>query len=310
MTDANRSLADQRAGGRRGASIGEGSARLKRDHRLAKLKRIMIAVALIVLGAMAAGLVVGGLGFEGLFLTVLAMIVAVGTLAVFPRITVPTRENLARGDLRQTVARTELWLESQRRALPAPAATLVDRMGVQLDGLGEQLGQLNEQGQPAGEIRRLVAEHLPEVISSYRAIPAFLRSESRAGGTPDAQLTEALGQISGEIDRVTRQLAEGALDNLAVRSRFLDYRYGAGENVSALPHAGAGDVSAADASLPYARVPSSLKPARLPAPGLPPPSLSPPTLPQAGVSLGDPRAKTPAPRTSARPPGSPTTKET
>jgi hypothetical protein len=38
-----------------------------------------------------------------------------------------------------------------------------------------------------------------------------------------------LGKISKEIDSVTRQLASGPLDDLAIRTRYLDYRYGAGE---------------------------------------------------------------------------------
>jgi hypothetical protein len=54
-----------------------------------------------------------------------------------------------------------------------------------------------------------------------------LRGEQRADGrTPDQQLAEGLGKISGEIDQITRQLASGDLDNLAVRGRFLEYKYG------------------------------------------------------------------------------------
>ena len=36
------------------------------------------------------------------------------------------------------------------------------------------------------------------------------------------------GKISKEIDEITRQLAAGDLDALAVRGRYLDYRYGDG----------------------------------------------------------------------------------
>ena len=48
----------------------------------------------------------------------------------------------------------------------------------------------------------------------------------RAGSSPDKQLVESLGKISAEIDSVTRQLAEGSLDDLAIRTRYLDYKYG------------------------------------------------------------------------------------
>ncbi len=79
----------------------------------------------------------------------------------------------------------------------------------------------------AVETRKLVGETLPGMVEAYRKIPAHLRREERAGGTPDQQLVDSLGKISGEIDRVTRQLADGALDDLAIRTRYLDYRYGA-----------------------------------------------------------------------------------
>ena len=38
-----------------------------------------------------------------------------------------------------------------------------------------------------------------------------------------------MSKISKEIDSVTRQLAEGSLDDLAIRHRYLDYKYGEGE---------------------------------------------------------------------------------
>jgi hypothetical protein len=140
---------------------------------------------------------------------------------------VPKRSDLMKGaDVQTLVGRTELWLEHQRPALPPPAADMVGKIGVQLDALGLQLEGLDQQHPTAVEIRRLVGEHLPEMVDSYRRIPAHLRSEKRAGATPDEQLTDSLGKISHEIDSVTRQLAEGSLDNLAIKNRYLEYRYG------------------------------------------------------------------------------------
>jgi hypothetical protein len=140
---------------------------------------------------------------------------------------VPRRSDLNRGDVRQLVGRTELWLEHQRPALPPPAVTLVDKIGVQLDALGLQLEHVDQNHPATAEVRKLVGEHLPEMVDSYNKIPAHLRNQERSGSSPDEQLTESLGKISEEIDSVTRQLAEGSLDDLAIRTRFLDYRYGA-----------------------------------------------------------------------------------
>lgn len=225
MAAAGNSLQVQRDGGRR-KSIGKGSAEIKSQHWLRKVKRIVLAIGAIVITAMIAGLIVDGIGFIGVMLTFLAIIAATVGLAAFPRIKVPRRADLTKGDAAQLVGRTELWLEAQRPALPPPAVTLVDQIGMQLDALGLQL-QSVDQGHPAArEVRTLVGEHLPEMIDSYRRVPANLRGEKRAGATPDEQLTQGLSNISKEIDSVTRQLADGALDDLAIKNRYLDYKYG------------------------------------------------------------------------------------
>ena len=225
MAAAKRSLAEQRAGGRR-RSIGRGSAELKTRHYRGKLTRVVAAIVGIVVAAMVAGSIIGGIGIEGLFYAVLAAVAVAVVLARYPRMKVPAQAQLNQGDVRTMVGRTELWLESQRPALPAPAVQLVDQIGVQLDALGLQLEGVAEQ--PATvEVRKLIGEHLPEMISTYRRIPSHLRDELRPDGrSPAEQLSDGLGKISTEIDQITRQLAAGDLDKLAVRGRFLEYKYG------------------------------------------------------------------------------------
>ncbi|WP_374408384.1 hypothetical protein [Pelagerythrobacter sp.] len=229
LSGARRSLADNRAGGyHRRASIGREAAALKTRHLMGKLKRVVLAVGAVVVAAAVAGMIVDGIGFVGVMLTLLAIVVAIGVFTAFPKIKVPQRAELNTGDARQMVGRTELWLEHQRPALPPPAARIVDDLGVQLDALGLQLETVDQAHPAVREVRQLVGEHLPEMIDSYRKVPAHLRGERRAGASPDEQITEGLGRISREIDSVTRQLADGALDDLAVRHRYLDYRYGEG----------------------------------------------------------------------------------
>jgi hypothetical protein len=147
----------------------------------------------------------------------------------FPNVKVPKRAELSLGNPQQMVARTELWLEAQRPALPPPAQAIVDQLGVQLDALGLQLKGLGDNEPAMAEVRELVGEYIPETIDNYRKIPAHLRTEEHAGKTADQRLTESLTKLSGEVDRVTRRLAEGALDDLAIKSRYLEYRYGGAE---------------------------------------------------------------------------------
>ncbi len=230
LQDARLVRDDNRSGGRhrRTRSIGKRSSEIKNRHYIRKIIRVLMAVGAILVGAIAAGMIIGGIGFGGIMLTILAIIAAIIAFSVFPRMKAPQRADLNKGDVRQMVGRTELWLEHQRPALPPPAARIVDDLGVQLDALGLQLEAVDQNHPQVREIRKVVGEVLPETIDSYRHIPAKLRHEERGGLTPDQQITQSLGKISGEIDSITRQLAEGSLDDLAIKHRYLDYRYGDG----------------------------------------------------------------------------------
>ena len=239
IQDGRALVRDNRDGGRhrrvRAQPIGRGSAELRRKNLMTRIKLIGGSLLVIVLGAMVAGIALDGIGFTGIMVAFLAVVAATFLFSNFPRVKIPKRSDLNTGDVRHMVARTELWLEHQRPALPPPAVTLVDQIGVQLDALGLQLEHVEPLHPAAVETRKLVGETLPGMIDAYRKIPAHLRREERAGGTPDGQLVESLGKISKEIDSVTRQLADGALDDLAIRTRYLDYRYGAEGEPEALP---------------------------------------------------------------------------
>ena len=238
LRQASQSLATQRAGGfhRRVSRkpIGRGSAELKAKHLAAKLVQLTVGIVGVLVVAGVAGAILQGIGFWGVMLTALAILAVFGVV-MRRKIKVPRIDDLNTGDVRHMVSRTELWLEHQRPALPPPAITLVDQIGVQLDALGLQLEHVEPLHPAAVETRKLVGETLPGMIEAYRKIPAHLRGEQRAGGTPDDQLVESLGKISNEIDSVTRQLADGALDDLAIKTRYLDYRYGAEGEPAALP---------------------------------------------------------------------------
>jgi hypothetical protein len=234
LREAKTSLAVQREGGThrpapRGQSIGKGSAELKLKSLLTKVRNIALAIFAIWLGAGIAGAFVNGIGFWGVMAVIVASAIAVAVFSSFPNVKVPKRAELSLGNPQQMVARTELWLEAQRPALPPPAQAIVDQLGVQLDALGLQLKGLGDNEPAMAEVRELVGEYIPETIDNYRKIPAHLRTEEHAGKTADQRLTESLTKLSGEVDRVTRRLAEGALDDLAIKSRYLEYRYGGAE---------------------------------------------------------------------------------
>jgi hypothetical protein len=109
--------------------------------------------------------------------------------------------------------------------LPAPAISIVQDIGVRLDQLAPQLQTLNENDPAAREVRKLVGEHLPELINGYKNIPDSLRRQDNAGKTPEQQLIDGLQRIDREIETMTGQIARGELDKLATRERFLEIRY-------------------------------------------------------------------------------------
>lgn len=236
--DTDRAIAEGRAlvrdnqtGGRHrmADSIGQGSKSKKRKNWIKRAKYLAGAVLTILVTASVAGLVLDGIGFTGVMMTALAVMAASYVFTRYPKVKTPKRADLNKGDANEMVARTELWLEAQRPALPAPAVTLVDQLGVQLDSLGAQLQTIDPAHPSVNEVRELVGEYIPETIDNYRKIPEHLRGEQHAGKTADDRLTDSLTKISGEMDRVTRRLAEGALDDLAIKDRYLEYRYGGDE---------------------------------------------------------------------------------
>lgn len=234
LAAAKRSLITQQQGGthRPGPPNWAGSSAARRKNWLNRAKYFVGAVLAILVTASVAGVILNGIGFPGVMMVALAVMAAAFVFGNFPKVKVPKRPELGKGNPKQMVARTELWLEAQRSALPAPAVAVVDQLGLQLDALGVQLESMDEAHPAMAEVRELVGEYIPETIDNYRKIPAHLRTEAHAGKTADERLVESLTKLSGEVDRVTRKLAEGALDDLAVKSRYLEYRYGGDELIA------------------------------------------------------------------------------
>lgn len=227
-TDVDRQLAQAEAllDRTRERSLSLRSRQRREGEVLTRLGRIAIADTLIVVGAIVLGMLLpAGIGFMGAMAMMALLIVATLTLAVFPGVPAPRAEALTQVPIKALPRNTERWLETQRPALPAPARSLVDSIGVKLETLAPQLVSLDEQAPAAAEIRKLVGEQLPELIKGYAKVPQSLRSVERNGVTPDQQLAQSLQLIDDEIAEMTEQLAQGDLDSLATRGRYLQIRY-------------------------------------------------------------------------------------
>lgn len=228
MSRSDRILADAEAVLRRHSERGQSLSARARQRRnaglLRKIKHAFWAVLAILIGSVVAGFVTP-LGTTGVMVTLGVMLAAVLLIAMLPAERPVRTEALAGADLAALPLQTEIWLENQRRALPAPAVTLADSIGVRLESLAPQLERLDEQAPAAQEIRKLLADHLPELVTGYQSIPEPLRREERNGRVPEKQLIEGLGVIDAEISRISETLASGDIDKLAVQNRFLELTY-------------------------------------------------------------------------------------
>lgn len=178
----------------------------------------------IVVAAIAIGWFVP-LGMGGALL-VGALLVAVTLFLLFATLTPAVRaEQLTQVPLKALPLMTEQWLDTQRKLLPAPAQTLVDGIGVKLETLSPQLATLDEREPVAAEVRKLIGEQLPELLKGYAKVPPPLRGVARNGKSPDAQLADALKLIDDEIGDMSAQIAQGDLDSLETRGRFLEIKY-------------------------------------------------------------------------------------
>ncbi len=165
------------------------------------------------------------IGIAGVMLAFLAMLVAMGIGVAFSGERVVSAEKLREVDLKQLPQSTDRWLQAQRRALPAPAITLVNDIGRKLDTLGVQLQTLDEREPIAGELRRLIGDELPELVNGYNRVPPNLRRDGLNGMSPDKQLVDGLGVVDTELTRLSQQLASGDLNTLATQGRYLELKY-------------------------------------------------------------------------------------
>ena len=198
----------------------------KRDFFLKKLGRAAMAAGAIMLGTALFGLFVGPIGGTGVMLVAGALLLSVTALLVWPAYPEANEQTLVQTELKLLPAQTEVWLAQQRRALPAPAANQLDAIGIRLETLAPQLQTLDPREPVAMEVRKILSEHLPELVNGYRRVPESLRREVQNGGmTPDQQLADGLKLIDEEIAEMTRNIAAGDLDKLATQEKFLQLKY-------------------------------------------------------------------------------------
>lgn len=190
-----------------------------------KARRVAWVTTAFLFGVPAFALFVSPIGLMGLLLAIMAYFGVALAALLIPAIRSVPIEKLSAAPLKALPLSTETWLSAQRRALPPPAQRLADGIGLKLEQLAPQLQTLDEREPAALEIRRLIADELPELVNGYVRVPSHLRRDGLNGMSPDKQLVEGLSVVDSELQRMSEQLASGDLHKLATQGRYLEIKY-------------------------------------------------------------------------------------
>lgn len=218
----NRSL-DER-GGEVAAARRRERARVNRaiGRRLAS---VGVAVGVISLLTIIVGLIMP-IGMFG-FLAAVGIAIGIAALLFFwpsegATPTVPKDAGNA-----EMVQRFDSFLYKTRRALPAPAQTVVDGISAELGTLKATLERVDPLDPDAQDARRLMSVHLPGLVERYVNVPPAYRSEPDAEGlTVDQRLVEGLGAARSALGEVNQRLAKRDMDAFQTHGRFIQSKYG------------------------------------------------------------------------------------
>ncbi|HEX5658780.1 MAG TPA: hypothetical protein VFX59_16385 [Polyangiales bacterium] len=205
-------------------------------HRRSRAARIVRAVLWALFASVAFVPLMFALGFtmgwSGIAVLIVALMGTYGGLLhwVLRKPEPPKLPQLTAGapssGLAQLPARTSDWLEQERELLPSVAQPKLDSLSDHLDALTPQVAALTPDHPSTQEVRRLIGEELPQLISGWHKVPNALRTQPLYGGsTPERQLVDGLDTIDKQLIRLSEQLAKDDLHALATHQRYLDMKY-------------------------------------------------------------------------------------
>lgn len=213
-------------------------ARSRRNVRQAKKAGGRVVRAASVVAAIAFGLLLWGLIIGPIGTTVLVLAVLFGAMAAMSAAIWDGGESVPdlRADAPASVlpAATDVWLDRQRRNLPALAAPQVDAISARLATLDVQLARVPEGDPVAQDLSRLLGKHLPELVERYTRIPSEQRARTieADGRSLDATLVEGLKVVEEELARASDALAASDRDAVRIQGKFLEARYKDGDPVA------------------------------------------------------------------------------
>ena len=203
--------------------------RQRRKRELARrIKRILLAVGAIVIATIIAGSLTP-IGIMGAFAAFMLALFATVFLAIYPKSRRQVSEVTALSNA-EVVHRLDALLIRERPALPSRALPQVDAISAQLPLLEHRLETLNGLDPLAQDARRLMGQHLPELIQRYERVPASFRQERDAEGlSVEDRLLRGLGAARQAVDDMSKKLAESDVSAFETQGRFIESRYKDGD---------------------------------------------------------------------------------
>lgn len=185
-----------------------------------RARRAAFAVLAVFAAYVIYSFAVSPLGLIGFVAACIVATAAAVLVALLPVRQLPDRVSDAT-PAAQLVERLDVMLHERRAALPAPAAREADAISAQLPLLEQRLAALDPLDPLAADARRLVGNHIPELLQRYDAIPA----EARRSAEVEARLVAGLDAARQAVGDVVDRLAQGDLDALDTHGRFLESKY-------------------------------------------------------------------------------------
>lgn len=184
-----------------------------------------MAIGLLIVATIGFGLIVGPIGWTGLFIVALATLAILLLFSFWPA--EPKRvvynEQLPTNAV---VRQLDSLLVRRRSALPAPAAQRADAIGAQLPLLESRLAGVDPLDPLAQDARRLMGKHLPELIDRYERIPADYRQQTDGEGlTADQRLVASLDAARQALGEIGDRLVQGDRQAFETQGRFIESRY-------------------------------------------------------------------------------------
>lgn len=196
--------------------------RYGRAARHAGLTILVISVLTIIVGVVTPIGLFGFLAAVGLAVGIAAMLFFWGAKEETALPSVP--QDVPNGEM---VQRFDSFLYRTRRALPAPAQTVVDDISAELSALKQTLERIDPLDPDAQDARRLMSVHLPGLIDRYSNVPPTFRQEADAEGkTVDQRLIEGLSASRAALSEVSGRLARRDVDAFSTQGRFIESKYG------------------------------------------------------------------------------------